>query len=52
VNYPKTIKKNHVYVCKEVEVADILIHGFWVVDVLYVSRATTTPDLSRKLIAV
>jgi hypothetical protein len=36
----------------EVEVPDLLIHIFWVVDVLCVRRAATAPNLSRKLIAV
>jgi hypothetical protein len=41
-----------VSVCTEVAVADILIHRFWVVDVLCVRSAATTPNLFRKLIAV
>ena len=40
------------YVCTEVEVADTLVHRFWMVDDLCVRSEATTPNLSRKLIAV
>jgi hypothetical protein len=38
--------------CMEVDVAYSLIHRLWVFDVLGVRSAATTPNLSRKLIAV